>query len=107
MMQSGFIGFMGMVFNNFLHFPDLWVQFSVRIHLLVTFFTISGFIGMIFRNFSGFMGGTCTILIAQPRILEIKLPPGVEISAPWFKLRNRHLAEKVCSCLDYANISTD
>ena len=65
-------GFMGMVFNNFMHFPDLWVQFSVRIHLLVRYFGISGFMGMIsrifsgfmgilLRNFSGFMGGTFTI----------------------------------------------
>ena len=42
--------FMGMVFNNFLHFPDLWIKFSVRIHILVSCFGISGFIGMSFRN---------------------------------------------------------
>ena len=52
---------MGMAFNNFLHLPDLWVQFSVRIHLLVSFFGISGFMGIHLRNFSGFMGGTFTI----------------------------------------------
>ena len=49
-------GFMGMVFNNLLHLPDLWVYFSLRIQLLVSFFSIPGFRGMILRNFSGFMG---------------------------------------------------
>ena len=43
-------GFMGMVFNNSLHLPDLWVLFSIRIRLLVSFFGISEFMGMIFRN---------------------------------------------------------
>ena len=43
-------GFMGMVFNNSLHLPDLWVLFSIRIQLLVSFFGIPGFMGMIFRN---------------------------------------------------------
>ena len=43
-------GFMGMVFNNLLHLPDLWVLFSIGIHLLVSFFGIPGFMGMIFRN---------------------------------------------------------
>ena len=63
---------MGMVFNNFLGFPDLWVWFLVKLHLLVNFFGISGFMGMLFRNCSvfigilfrnssGFMGGTFTI----------------------------------------------
>ena len=63
---------MGMVFNNFLQLPDSWVQFSVKIHLLVSCFGIPGLMGMIFRkfsrcmgillrNFSGFMGGTFTI----------------------------------------------
>ena len=47
---------MGIVFNNFLHFPDFWVQFFVKIHLLVSCFGISGFMGMIFRKVSGFMG---------------------------------------------------
>ena len=53
-------GFMGMVFSNFLYFPDLWKWFSVRIHLLVSCFGNPGFMGMIFRKFSGFMGGTFT-----------------------------------------------
>ena len=47
---------MGMAFTIFLHFTDLWVQIFVKIHLLVSFFDISGFIGMIFGKFSGFMG---------------------------------------------------
>ena len=76
-------GFMGMVFNNSLHLPDLWVLFSIRIQLLVSFFGIpgfygydfqkfsrfmgillrnfSGFMGILLRKFSGFMGGTFTI----------------------------------------------
>ena len=78
---------MGMVFNNFLHFPDLWVYFSVRIHLLVSFFGISGFMGMIFRNFSGFMGillrnfsgfiGLVLLLFEwhSPVSWKLKLPP--------------------------------
>ena len=36
---------MDMVFNNFLHLPDLWVWFFVQIHLLVSFFGISEFMG--------------------------------------------------------------
>ena len=47
---------MVMVFNNFLHFPDLWVLFFINIHLLMSCFGIFGFIGMIFREVSGFMG---------------------------------------------------
>ena len=43
-------GFMGMVFNNSLHLPDLRVLFSIRIQLLMSFFGIPGFMGMIFRN---------------------------------------------------------
>ena len=65
-------GFMGTVFNNFLHFPYSWVKFSVKIYLLMSCFGISGFMGMIFRkfstsigillrNFSELMGGTFTI----------------------------------------------
>ena len=63
---------MGMDFHNIFHFPYLWVQFLVKIHLLVSCVGISGFLGMIFgkfsgfigillRNFSGFIGGTSTI----------------------------------------------
>ena len=59
-------GFTGMVFNNFLHLPDLWVKFSVRIHLFGELFwhsriygydfqTFSRFMGILLRNFSGFM----------------------------------------------------
>ena len=62
-------GFMGMVFNNFLHFSDLWVLFSVRIHILLSCFCISEmifrkfsrFMGILLRNFSGFMDGTFAI----------------------------------------------
>ena len=53
MIESGYIG---MVFNIFLHFPDLWVYISERIHLLVSSCDISGFMGMIFRKFSRLMG---------------------------------------------------
>ena len=42
--------FMGMDFNNFLHFPDM-VWLFVKVQLLVSYFGISGFTGMIFRNF--------------------------------------------------------
>ena len=63
---------MGIDFNNFIHFPDLWVWFLAKIHLLVNFLgifglmsmifrKISGFKGALFRNFSIFMGGTFTI----------------------------------------------
>ena len=79
-------GFMGMVFNNVQHFPDLWVWLSRifnifriygygffgKINLLVSIFRISesmgmifrkfsGFLGILFRKFSGFMGVTFTI----------------------------------------------
>ena len=85
-------GFMGMVFNNFLHIPEVWVWFFVKIHVLVNCSGISGFMGMMFsksprfmriplRNFSGFMGGTLMISMAKPRILETQVipPPRVEI----------------------------
>ena len=49
-------GFMCIDFNNFLHFPDLWVWFFLM-QLLVSFFGISGFMVMTFRNLSGFIGG--------------------------------------------------
>ena len=48
----------GYRFQQLLHFPDLWVWFFVKIHLLVSYLGISGFMGMTFRIFSGFMGGT-------------------------------------------------
>ena len=44
-------GFMGMVLNNVLHFPDLWVSFFIKLHLLVSCSGIFGFMGMIFRKF--------------------------------------------------------
>ena len=38
---------MGMVFNNFIKFPDLWV---VKIHLLMSYFDICSVMRMIFRK---------------------------------------------------------
>ena len=35
----------------------------------------SRFMGILLRNFSGFMGGTLTIRMAQPRILENQVTP--------------------------------
>ena len=52
---------MGMVFNKFLHFPDLQVQIFVRIHLLVSSFGISGFMAMIFGKFLRIYGYTSSI----------------------------------------------
>ena len=49
-------GFMGMVFNNFLHFPDLCMGIVFCKNSLVSCFGISGFMGIIFRKFSRFMG---------------------------------------------------
>ena len=49
-------GFMSMDFNNLLYFPDFCVWLFLCIHLLVSYFGISGFVGMIFRKFSKFMG---------------------------------------------------
>ena len=76
MIDSGFIpwvpepqkntqgtGFMGMFFE---HFPDLWVWFFVKIHILVNCFGISGFMGMIFSKFSRFK---CTLLRNLPRFM--------------------------------------
>ena len=45
-------GLLGIDYNSFLHFLDLWVLFFAKIHSLVSFFGISGFMGMIFRKFS-------------------------------------------------------
>ena len=39
----------GYGFQQFLHFPDLWLYFAIKIHLLVSCFGISGFIGIIFK----------------------------------------------------------
>ena len=47
-------------FQEFLHLPDLWVWFYVKIHLCRAFWHF-GFMGILFRNFSGFMGGSFTI----------------------------------------------
>ena len=60
----------GYGFQQFFTFSVHFLQ--VKVHLLVTFFCMSGFMGMIsrkfsgfmgilFRNFSGFMGGTFVI----------------------------------------------
>ena len=38
-------------------------------------FGIFEFMGMIFRKFSRFMGGTFTIWMAQPRMLETQVTP--------------------------------
>ena len=64
--------FTSMVFNDLLHFRDVWLLFSVKFYLLMSSFgisgfmvmtskTFSGFMGILFRNFSGFMDGTSTI----------------------------------------------
>ena len=52
---------MGMVFNNFLHLPDLWVSSFCQNSFIGELFDIPGFKGIVLRNFSGFMGGTFTI----------------------------------------------
>ena len=55
-----------------MHFPDLWAQFFVKIHSLMSCFgtfgvmgmifrKFSGFISLLLRNFSAFMGGTFII----------------------------------------------
>ena len=49
-------GFVGMVFNNFVTLPDLWVWFCAKLHSLVNFSGMSGFMSMLFRICSGFMG---------------------------------------------------
>ena len=36
--------------QQFQHFPNLWVCFYVKLHLLVSIFRISGFMGMMLRN---------------------------------------------------------
>ena len=41
---------MGMVFSNFLHFPELWVWFSVRIQSLMTCFDIPDLAKLDFQN---------------------------------------------------------
>ena len=41
---------------NFSAFPDLWVWFFVKLHILVKFFGIFRFTGMLLRNFLGVIG---------------------------------------------------
>ena len=49
-------GFMGTDFNNSLHFSGFMGMVICKVHLLASFFGISGFMGAIFRKFSRFMG---------------------------------------------------
>ena len=61
-------GFMGIDFNNFLYFLDLWVRFFVKINLLLGFIGISGFMGMILE----ISPDLWVVLMAQPRIFKLR-----------------------------------
>ena len=47
---------MGMVFSNFLHFPNLWVWYLWIYGY--DFQKFSGLVGILFRNSSGLMGSS-------------------------------------------------
>ena len=106
-------GFMGMVLNKFLHFPDLWGQFSVRIHLLVSCFSIfrklsrsmdDGYTfkkflriyGYAFEKFLRIMCGTITIGMAQPCILETQVTPPPPGSYVMVEICVRQECERFC-----------
>ena len=65
-------GFMGIVFCQNSFIDELF--WHSRIYRY-DFQRFSRLVGILLRNFSGFMGGTFTISMAQPRILETQVPP--------------------------------